>query len=76
MNSVVLPAPLGPMMPTMPAGGSENDEVVDQQAVAEALRQALDLDDGVAEALAGRDGDLEAPCRAPSASRASASSFS
>jgi hypothetical protein len=24
-NNVVLPAPLGPMMPTMPARGSEND---------------------------------------------------
>ena len=38
-------------------------QVVDEQAVAEALRQVLDLDDLVAEALAGGDGDLEPVAR-------------
>jgi hypothetical protein len=43
-NSVVLPAPLGPMTPTMPPAAAEV-EVVDQQPVAEALRDVLGLDD-------------------------------
>ena len=34
-------------------------EVVDQQAIAETLGQALGLDDHVAESLPGRDDDLE-----------------
>jgi hypothetical protein len=45
-NSVVLPAPFGPMMPTMPP-------------VAVALGQALRLDDLVAQVGAGRDVDLQ-----------------
>ena len=36
-NSVDLPAPFGPMMPTIAPGGTLKREVVDQQAVAEAL---------------------------------------
>jgi hypothetical protein len=40
-NSVVLPAPFGPMMPTMPPGGSLKRQVVDQQPVAVALAQFL-----------------------------------
>ncbi len=38
-NSVVLPAPLGPMMPTMPPGGSLKDRPSIEQAVAIALRR-------------------------------------
>src|SRR6185503_702999 len=34
-------------------------QVLDEQAVTVALAQVLDLDDGVTEARAGRDGDLE-----------------
>ena len=58
-NSVVLPAPFGPITPTMPAGGSENVEVLEEQPVAEALRDALRLDHDVAEPRAGRDVDLD-----------------
>ena len=58
-NSVVLPAPLAPITPTMPPRGSENDEVLDQQPVAEALAQVLGLDDDVAEPRPGRDVDLD-----------------
>jgi hypothetical protein len=42
------------------AGARQRErQVLDQQPVAEALAQALDLDDGVAEARPGRDGDLQ-----------------
>ena len=58
-KSVVLPAPLAPMIPTIPALGSENDRSSIRILVAVALAQALDLDDRVAEARPGRDGDLE-----------------
>jgi hypothetical protein len=37
-NSVVLPAPFGPMTPTMPPAAAER-QVVEQQPVAEALLQ-------------------------------------
>ena len=58
-NSVVLPAPFGPMTPTMPPRGSLKSRFVEQQPVAERLADAVGLDDHVAEARAGRDDDLE-----------------
>ena len=58
-NSVVLPAPLGPMIPTMPEPRQRERQVLDEQPVAVALAQALDLDDLVAEPRPGRDRDLE-----------------
>ena len=58
-NSVVLPAPLAPITPTMPAGGQRERQVLDQQPVAEALAQAVGLDHHVAEARARRDVDLD-----------------
>jgi len=42
---VVLPAPLGPMTPTMPPARQLEREVVDQHAVAIALAQVVRLDD-------------------------------
>ena len=54
-----MPAPLAPITPTMPPGGSLNDEVLDQQAVAEALLQVVGLHHHVAEARARRDVDLD-----------------
>ena len=39
--------------------GKREREVLDQQTIAEALAQPVDLDDGVAEPRAGRDGDLQ-----------------
>ena len=58
-NRVVLPAPLAPMIPTIPAFGSENVRSSMSSLSPNALRSALDLDHGVAEARPGRDGDLE-----------------
>src|SRR5246127_1648158 len=58
-RSVVLPAPLGPMTPTTPAGGQLEREVVDEEAVAVGLAQRVGLDDHVAEPGAGRDVDLD-----------------
>ena len=46
------------MMPTIAPGGHDEAEVVDQQAVAEALGDVLELDHLVAQALARRDEDL------------------
>ena len=43
-KSVVLPAPLGPMMPTIPPGGSEKFSFVHQQLVAVALVDVLGFD--------------------------------
>ena len=37
LNSVVLPTPFGPMMPTMPLRGKRERQVLDQHPVAEAL---------------------------------------
>jgi len=50
-NSVDLPAPFGPMTPTMPPGGSVKRQVVDQQLVAEGLGDALGLDHLAAQPL-------------------------
>ena len=47
------------MMPTMPAGGQREREVLDQQPVAEALADAVGLDHLVAEARPRRDVDLD-----------------
>ena len=41
------------------ARGQEEGQVVDQEAVAEALHEPVGLDDQVAQARTGRDGDLE-----------------
>ena len=46
------------MMPTMRARRQLEAQVVDQQPVAEALAQVLDLDHEVAEARPGRDVDF------------------
>ena len=52
-KSVVLPAPFGPMTPDDAAGRQREVEVLDQQAVAEALAQAVGLDHEVAQAAPG-----------------------
>ncbi|WDT78470.1 MAG: hypothetical protein MPW14_14825 [Candidatus Manganitrophus sp.] len=57
-NSVVLPAPFGPMMPTMAPARQLEAQVVDQQPVAVALAQIDRFDHLVAEARAGRDEDF------------------
>jgi hypothetical protein len=48
-KSVVLPAPFGPMTPTMPPGGSLNERLVDEQLLAEALCEVIGFDHDVAE---------------------------
>ena len=53
------------MIPTMPARGRREGQVLDEHLVAEGLAQALDLDDRIAEARAGRDRDLELAGRVP-----------
>ena len=55
-NSVVLPAPFGPMTPTIPPGGSGRTNRR-SAALAESLAQPLGVDDDVAEARAGRNMD-------------------
>ena len=47
------------MIPTMPGLRQRERQVLDEQPVAVALAQVLDLDDLVAEPRTGRDGDLE-----------------
>ena len=73
-NSVVLPAPFGPMMPTMAPGGSLKRQVVDQQPLAEGLAQVRDLDHEVAEPRARRDVDLVRLVAAPGIRREDSSS--
>ena len=58
-NSVVLPVPFGPMMPTMPPAGRRNDKSSIKQPVAVALVECLGLDDQFAQRLAGRDLNLQ-----------------
>jgi hypothetical protein len=53
-NSVVLPAPLAPMTPTMPPGGSLND----RSSIAVAFLEMVEVDDVLPEALGHRNGDL------------------
>ena len=53
-NSVVLPAPFGPITPTIPPGGSVERQVLDEEPVAEALLHVLGADDDVAEPRARR----------------------
>ena len=57
-NSVVLPAPFGPITPTMPPGGSLKERSSIRSRVAEALADVARLDDHVAEPWARRNGDL------------------
>ena len=59
-NSVVLPAPLGPMMPTMPPAGRSNVRFSNSTRSPKALRDAVRLDDHVARAA------VPAECRFPS----------
>ena len=47
------------MIPTIPERGSRKRQVLDEQPIAEALAQPIDLDHLVAEPRPGRDGDLE-----------------
>ena len=58
LNSVVLPTPFGPMMPTMPLRGSENDRLSISTRSSKPLVRSLRLDDRVAQARARRDLDL------------------
>ena len=64
-NSVVLPAPLGPMTPTMPPRGRSKFRSSKQQIVAIGLRDVLRLDDQVAQARPRRNLDFEFVHRAP-----------
>jgi hypothetical protein len=48
-TGVDLPAPLGPMMPTMAPAGNREAQVVDQHAVTEGLGDIVELDDLVAQ---------------------------
>ena len=57
-NKVVLPAPFGPITPTMPPGGNLKVEIVDQQIVAKALGQVIEIDHVLTEPLGHRNGDL------------------
>ncbi len=54
-----MPAPLGPMIPTIPARRQRERQLVDEQQVAIALAESLDLDHGVPQSRPGRDGDLQ-----------------
>ena len=56
---VVLPAPFAPMMPTIPAFGSENVRPSMSSLSPKPLRRSLTSMTGVAEPRTGRDGDLE-----------------
>ncbi len=58
LNSVVLPTPLGPMMPTMPLRGSENDRLSISSRSPKPLLRLLRLDHRAAQARARRDLDL------------------
>jgi hypothetical protein len=57
-NSVVLPAPLGPMTPTMAPLGSSNERLSNSSLSPKPLLELFRLDDLVAEPRAGRDVDL------------------
>ena len=59
-KSVVLPAPFGPITPTMPPGGSEKVRSSNSSLSPNPFDDALGLDDDVAEPRAGRDVDLDA----------------
>ena len=59
-NSVVLPAPFGPMMPTMMPPRRHEIEILDEQVVAVALLQVPRLDNDVAEPWARGDVDFSA----------------
>jgi len=57
-NSVVLPAPFGPIHADDAAGRQLEGEIVDQQIAAKTLLQAFEIDDVVTEPLRDRDDDL------------------
>ena len=58
-KSVVLPAPFGPITPTMPAGGSENVRFSMRSRSPKPFVTPFGLDHEVAEARARRDVDLD-----------------
>ena len=72
-KSVVLPAPFGPITPDDAAGRQRERHVLDEQPVAEPLRDVLGLDDDVAEA---RPGGMWISTRSSLTFASSASSFS
>ena len=57
-NSVVLPAPLGPMTPTMPPGGSLKVRSSISSRSPKPFLRCCGLDDQIAQARPGRDRDL------------------
>ncbi len=57
-NSVVLPAPFGPMTPTMPPGGSLKVRSSISRLSPIALGEPVEVDDVLAEPLGHRDDDL------------------
>ena len=57
-NSVVLPAPFGPMTPTMPPGGSLKVRSSISRLSPIAFAQMLEVDDVLAEPLGDRNDDL------------------
>ena len=57
-NSVVLPAPFGPITPTMPPGGSLNERSSISSLSPKPFERCVEIDDIVAEPLGDRDDDL------------------
>ena len=62
-NSVVLPAPFGPITPTMPPGGSLKERSSISSRSPKPLLRPSRLDDHVAEPRPGRDVDLDRSTR-------------
>jgi hypothetical protein len=60
LNSVVLPAPLAPMTPTMPPGGSLKVRSSISSLPWKPFDRSFEIDDVVAEALGDRNDDLRA----------------
>ena len=58
-KSVVLPAPFGPITPTIPPGGSEKVMSSTSRRSPKPFATSVGLDDDVAEPRAGRDVDLD-----------------
>ena len=53
-----MPAPLGPITPTIAPGGNDQTEIVDEHAIADRLAHVLELDHGIAEPLGNRNENL------------------
>ena len=58
-NSVVFPAPFGPITPTMPPGGKREGHVFNQQIVAISLAHFVSFDHDVAQTRPGRNVNLQ-----------------